>query len=126
MPTPPKENRIPPSEKHVGQRLDDFRPNVEGELGSSLERSLRIYKAETIGAAVDRKRSTIYRWAASPEDVPLSAVPTLAEFDPDPDFLARIAGHLLAHVSSAALARSAAGKAITIIHEIGGTGRWGR
>ena len=126
MPTPPKANRIQPSTGDVGQRLDDFRPNVEGELGSCLERALRMHKAETIGAAVDRKRSTIYRWAANPEDVPLSVVPALAEFDSDPDFLARIAGHLLAHVSSAALSRAAAGKAITIIHELGGTGKWGR
>jgi hypothetical protein len=89
-----------------------------------LERALRLTKAETIAAAVDRKRSTVYRWAAAPEDVPLAAIPALASFDPDPEFLPRIAGLLLSHVAASALTREAQHRATLIVQEIA-PGRWG-
>lgn len=101
--------------------LDDFR----SEVGAALERALRIHKAETIAAACDRKRSTIYRWAADPADVPLAALPALASFDPDPEFLARIAGLLLSIHAQRALAREAQGRAVMVFQELS-PGRWGR
>jgi hypothetical protein len=101
--------------------LDDFRQ----EVGALLERALRAHKAEAIAAAVDRKRSTIYRWAAEPEEVPLTAIPALTGFDPDPDCLGRIAGLLLAIHAQRALARQAQGRAISVFYEVS-PGKWGR
>jgi len=101
--------------------LGDFRQ----EVGESLARALRVHKAETIGAAIDRKRSTIYRWAAEPEEVPLAVIPTLSTFDPDPEFLARVAGMLLAIHAQRALAREAMGRSLQVFHEIS-PGRWAR
>jgi hypothetical protein len=105
----------------TGSAREDFRRQV----GDSLERSLRAHKAETIAAAVDRKKSTVYRWAASPEDVPLALIPALAAFDPDPEFLSRIAGLLLAIHAQRALAHEAQGRTLQVFHEIS-PGRWAR
>lgn len=102
----------------VGRPLDDFRPRLEDEIRASLERALRIHKAETIAAAVDRKRSTVYRWQAEPADVPAGALAVLATFDPDPEFLPRVAGHLLSVVAARALRHEATGRAVMVFHEL--------
>jgi hypothetical protein len=101
--------------------LDDFRQEVSG----LLERALRGHKAEAIAAAVDRKRSTIYRWAAEPQDVPLDAIAALSQFDPDTDCLSRIAGLLMAIHSQRALARKAQERAAAAFYEIA-PGKWVR
>lgn len=114
-----KTKRIPRSTAPVGQPLDAaFASTLEAEISASLARVLRQHKAEVVAADVDRKRSTVYRWAAHPADVPVAALPVLARYDPDPEMLARVAGHLLAEVSAAALRRQSIGRAITIIEEI--------
>jgi len=110
-----------PDSNVTGSAQEDFRRQV----GDSLERSLRAHKAEVIAAAVDRKKSTVYRWAASPEDVPLALIPSLAAFDPDPEFLARLAGLLLAIHAQRALAHQAQGRTLQVFTEYA-PGRWGR
>jgi hypothetical protein len=105
----------------TGSAREDFRRQV----GDSLERALRAHKAETIAAAIDRKKSTVYRWAASPEDVPLSVIPSLAAFDPDPEFLARLAGIFMAINAQRALAHQAQGRTLQVFTEYA-PGRWGR
>src|SRR5262245_5253274 len=109
----------------TGQPPDGLSPSLAGEIAASLDRILRRHKAETVGGAVDRSRSTVYTWAGHPDQVPISALPILASFDPDPEFLARVAGHLMAEVSSQALRRHAAGRAVLIVEELA-PGRWGR
>ena len=109
----------------AGQPSSGLSPTLESELRGCLERVLRAYKAEDVAGRIDRKRSTVYRWAGSPGDVPLGALTILTDLDPDPESLARIAGVLLAHVSARALAREAQGRAVLILEEIA-PGRWGR
>lgn len=110
-----------PDSNVTGSAREDFRRQV----GDSLERSLRAYKAETIAAAVDRKKSTVYRWAAQPEDVPLALIPALASFDPDPEFLSRIAGLLMGIQAQRAIAHQAQGRTLQVFHELS-PGKWGR
>jgi len=105
--------------------LDGLSPLLKGEVGASIERILRHHKAEAIGGVCDRKKSTVYRWAADPSDVPVSALGALASMDNDPEFLARVAGHLLTALAAVALAREAQGRAVSIFHEIS-PGKWGR
>lgn len=111
-------NGIPRLSNEAAVPRDDFRVRVEDEISASLERALRLHKAETIAAAVDRKRSTVYRWQADPRDVPASALRVLASFDPDPEFLARVAGHLLAEIASTALRHEAEGRSVMVFHEL--------
>lgn len=103
----------------------DFRHGLEGQIGAALERILAYHKAETVAAAFDRKRSTVYRWAAAPEDVPASALLTIALLDPDPEFLVRFAGLLLASTADRALQREAEGRVALIVQEIA-PGKWVR
>src|SRR6188508_2217466 len=104
MPTERKANGIPRGDAAVGQALDDFRADLAGQIGGALERILRTHKAEAVAGRFDRKRSTVYRWAADPSDVPVSALLALSELEPGPEFLLRGAGILLSHGSSRALA----------------------
>jgi hypothetical protein len=120
-----KAKGIPSAADPAGQPPDGLSPSLVHEIGASLERVLRLHKAETVGGAVDRSRSTIYAWAAHPEHVPVAALLVLATFDPDPEFLARVAGHLMAEISTQAMRRHAAGRALLVINEIS-PGRWGR
>jgi hypothetical protein len=114
-------NGFQPDSNVTGSAREDFRRQV----GDSLERCLRAHKAETIAAAVDRKKSTVYRWAAQPEDVPLSVITALAAFDPDPEFLSRVAGLLMAVQAQRALAHQAQGRALQVFYELT-PGKWAR
>lgn len=120
-----KANAFQREDGPVGRPLDALSPSLKNEVEASLERALRMYKAETIAADVNRKRSTVYRWQAAPEDVPIGALPVLAKYDPDPEFLARVAGVLLAAVSSQALARQTVGKTLMLLQEVS-PGKWAR
>ena len=105
--------------------LESLSPLLKGECGASLERILRVHKPSALGDKCDRKKSTIYRWAADPADVPLAAIGAMAALDPDDEFLVRVAGHLLAVAASRALARDAQRRAQNVFHEIA-PGRWAR
>ncbi len=100
-------------------------PSLESEIHGSLARCLGKHKAETIAAECEVDRATIYKWAAKPSRVPLSKVQVLAAFDPDPEFLARVAGHLLSAVAKAALVHQAQGRSISVFYEFA-PGKWGR
>jgi len=104
------------------QESAQLSPRLESEVHDALARALRQHKAETIAAECGVDRATIYKWAAKPSRVPLTVLDVLAAFDPDPEMLSRIAGHLMAAVSSRALARQAKGEAVSIFHQI--NGRW--
>lgn len=118
----PAPGKVPPP---VQQSSTAPSPRLDTELRGCMERILRAHKAEAVAGEVDRKRSTVYRWAAHPEDIPAGALLALADLDPDPDGLARVAGCLLAHVATRALARQAQGRALLIIEE-SSPGRWTR
>jgi len=115
----------PTHSSETSSPLDDFRLSLSEQIGGSLERILRLRKAEDVAGRFDRKRSTVYRWAAEPGDVPISALTILGDLDPDPEFLARVAGILMSHSSAKALAREAAGRSTVIVQEIS-PGRWVR
>ena len=115
---PPRAPAGPPRPT-AGRPLDRLSPSLEAEAGAALERALVRTKAETIGAACDRKRSSVYQWAAHPETIPLGALPVIAGFDPDPEFMSRMAGHLLQWVAARALRRQVDGGIVTVLHNLG-------
>lgn len=108
----------------VGQATDarQLSPSLESEVHASLARSLRLHKAETIAAECGVDRATIYKWAAKPGRVPLAKLTALAAFDPDPEFLPRVGGLLLAVHAQRALANKAQGESVAIFHQV--NGRW--
>jgi hypothetical protein len=106
------------------QQSDGLSPSLEAEVYASLCRALVQHKADEIAGECGVDRSTFYRWQAKPRRVPIGALPALAHMDPDPEFLSRVCGHLLAHVARGALARQAAGRSALIVQEIS-PGKWG-
>ena len=118
-------NRVSATEEQGRQSGDLLSPSLESEIHDSISRALRLHKAETIAAEMGLSRNYFYKLLAAPEKFSLCRVPILARFDPDPEFLARVAGHLLTHLTASALARQAAGRAKLIIEEVS-PGKWGR
>jgi hypothetical protein len=102
--------------RNLGQAPDALSPQgIAAEVGESIERILRSYKASAIAAALDRSRSTVYEWAADPDKVPPSKLAALAALDPDPEFLTRCAAHLLAESAALAARRRALGQSTVLV-----------
>jgi len=127
MPKHLRQSTAPGEAKGIEGQATDGRqlsPRLESEVHDALARALRLHKAETIAAECGVDRATIYKWAAKPSRVPVTVLDVLASFDPDPEMLSRIAGHLLAAVAARAITREAQGRSVSIFHEI--NGRWVR
>ena len=101
----------------------DFRlPAIASEIADSLERTLRLEKAETVGEKLGYGRSQVYEWAEHPDTFPLGLLPALARLDYDADLLNRIAHALLVEAAGVAAARRAAGqRCVTVAAPTQGT-----
>ncbi len=108
---------------------DVLSPSLVGEIGAALDRAVRAHKAEEIARALDGgnglNRATFYKMVGRPRRFYAGDLLALADFDPDPEFLARFAGLLMAYASHKALVRQAQGRAVMVFAEYA-PGRYGR
>jgi len=96
---------------------DSLSPDVTREAYGLVSRVIKSANVDAVAGECGVDRSTIFKWAKKPGRVYVGALETLAEYDPDPEGLSRIAGALLAAMAKRALARKAAGESVTIFHQ---------
>lgn len=89
-----------------------FRPLPDHcrEAGEMIGRALRLAKAETLGECYGCSRSQVYALAGGPEEIPLGMLERIAENDPDPSSLDRLAHALLVMAAGIAAKRKQAGE----------------
>jgi len=74
------------------------------------------HKAEVIGPAIQRSRSSVYAYIEDPGCVPYLSLAALARFHADgAEWLTRLAGYLLAEAAALAVLDHAAGHSKTVI-----------
>jgi len=104
------------------QAGDSLSPDLIREVYGLVSRAIKAANVDAMAGECGVDRSTIWKWAKRPDRVQVGALLTLAEYDPDPESLSRIAGCILAAVAKRALAREAAGQTLALFHQI--NGRW--
>jgi len=87
---------------------------MEADLMAHMERIIRSADPSAIGATIGREKSTVYALAGTGL-VPLTWLPRLARFDPDPEFLTRCAAYLLAEAAALAALNQANSVMTTLV-----------
>ena len=104
---------------------DSLSPDLLRALAGLVHRVIKAANVDSVAGECGVDRATVYKWAKRPGRIHAGALPTLAEYDPDPEGLTRVAGAILAHVASRAVAHEADRRALLIVQEIA-PGKWGR